>query len=209
MRPNRPRLAASTRGRGSAPGGDRQPRQGDPSRTAVAGCPPAGIRSAGCAEVDDQPDHRERLERNPPDAEPAHLEQAGELLRPAAPAAGRARLDMERGRRRPAARTATSRPAASSSAAPAATCRCPTAPRISTALAPTSTAVAWMVGERRHIAGRRTMKRAPSTRGSSPSPPAAVRFSTQMRPPCASTICLEIDRPSPEFWPKPCSGRSV
>jgi len=30
-----------------------------------------------------------------------------------------------------------------------------------------------------------------------------TRFSAQMRPPWASMICLEIDRPSPEFCPKP------
>ena len=35
------------------------------------------------------------------------------------------------------------------------------------------------------------------------------RFSAQMRPRCASTIWREMDRPSPEFWPKPWSGRSV
>src|SRR5262245_60621804 len=61
-----------------------------------------------------------------------------------------------------------------------------------------------------HIAGSRTMKRAPSTRGvPSAAGEACVRFSTQMRPPCASMICLEIDRPSPEFWPKAWCGRWV
>ena len=29
------------------------------------------------------------------------------------------------------------------------------------------------------------------------------RFTAQIRPPCASTICREIDSPRPEFWPKP------
>src|SRR5690606_21097422 len=48
-----------------------------------------------------------------------------------------------------------------------------------------------------HFAGSRTMKRAPSTLGSSPGAAGALRFSAQMVPPCASTICLEIDRPSP------------
>ena len=37
----------------------------------------------------------------------------------------------------------------------------------------------------------------------------AGRFCAQMRPPWASTICREIERPSPEFWPKPWLGRSV
>ena len=60
-----------------------------------------------------------------------------------------------------------------------------------------------------HIAGRRTTKRAPSTFG--PSGPVAtpMRFSARMRPPCASTIWREIERPRPEFWPKPWCGRSV
>ena len=35
------------------------------------------------------------------------------------------------------------------------------------------------------------------------------RFSAQMRPLWASTICFEIDRPRPEFLPKLTSGRSV
>jgi hypothetical protein len=60
-----------------------------------------------------------------------------------------------------------------------------------------------------HIAGSRTMKRAPRTRGSSVRPATVVRFSTRIVPPWASMICLEMDRPRPEFCPKPCSGRSV
>ena len=51
-------------------------------------------------------------------------------------------------------------------------------------------------------AGRRTMKRAPVTWGV-PSGSVTVRFSAQMRPPWASTICREMERPRPEFWPKP------
>ena len=55
---------------------------------------------------------------------------------------------------------------------------------------------------------RRSGRRGPAARRRRPASE-AMRFSAQMRPPCASTICLEIDRPRPEFWPKPCSGRSV
>src|SRR6516162_4426455 len=63
---------------------------------------------------------------------------------------------------------------------------------------------------RHHIAGSRTMKRAPSTKGvSSEAAGACWRFSAQMRPPCASMICLEIDRPRPEFCPKAWCGRCV
>src|SRR3954469_15363517 len=43
-----------------------------------------------------------------------------------------------------------------------------------------------------HGAGRRTMKRAPRTVGGSSG---LVRFSTQMRPPWASIMCLEMERP--------------
>src|SRR5262249_44376050 len=60
-----------------------------------------------------------------------------------------------------------------------------------------------------HIAGRRTMKRAPRTVGSPSASPISTRFSAHRRPPCASTICSEIDSPSPEFWPNPWCGRSV
>lgn len=64
-----------------------------------------------------------------------------------------------------------------------------------------------------HCAGSRTTKRAPSTLGSlsplSPLLAGAVRFSAQIVPPWPSTICLEIDKPRPEFCPKPCAGRSV
>ena len=57
--------------------------------------------------------------------------------------------------------------------------------------------------DRGHDAGRRTTKRAPRTFGPSGSSDTPMRFSARMRPPCASTICREIERPSPEFWPKP------
>ena len=60
-----------------------------------------------------------------------------------------------------------------------------------------------------HGAGSRTTKRAPTMVGSPSASPGPARFSAQIRPPWASTICLEIDRPSPEFWPKPWCGRSV
>ncbi len=59
-------------------------------------------------------------------------------------------------------------------------------------------------------AGRRTVKRAPSTNGAAPSwVGTPSRFSARILPPCASMICLEIDRPRPEFCPKPWCGRSV
>ncbi len=54
-----------------------------------------------------------------------------------------------------------------------------------------------------HGSGSRTTKRAPVTVGSPSASFGPGRFSAQMRPPCASMICLEIDRPRPEFWPKP------
>jgi len=54
-----------------------------------------------------------------------------------------------------------------------------------------------------HCAGSLTTKRAPATVGWPSSSGGPARFSAQMRPPCASMICLEIERPSPEFWPKP------
>ena len=62
-----------------------------------------------------------------------------------------------------------------------------------------------------HSIGSWTVKRAPSTIGSEPGDdPGFVLFSAQMRPRCASMICLVIDRPRPEFWPKSHSSpRSV
>ena len=54
-----------------------------------------------------------------------------------------------------------------------------------------------------HIAGRRTSNRAPITFGASEGSSASTRFSAQMRPWCASTICFEIESPSPELWPNP------
>ena len=56
---------------------------------------------------------------------------------------------------------------------------------------------------RLHGAGSLTTKRAPVTVGSPSSPTGPIRFSAQMRPLWASMICLEIDSPRPEFWPKP------
>src|SRR5262245_4032313 len=60
-----------------------------------------------------------------------------------------------------------------------------------------------------HCAGSLTTKCAPATVGWPSSSGGPVRFTAQMRPPCASTICLEIDTPSPEFRPKPWCGLSV
>jgi hypothetical protein len=53
-----------------------------------------------------------------------------------------------------------------------------------------------------YIAGSRTRKRAPRTRSSaapSPGSRGATRFCASSLPSCASTICFEIDKPSPEF----------
>lgn len=44
-----------------------------------------------------------------------------------------------------------------------------------------------------------TTKRAPKTVGSDSSLAGAIRFMARIRPPCASMIWREIDRPSPEF----------
>ena len=53
--------------------------------------------------------------------------------------------------------------------------------------------------------GRRTRNRAPTT-----APSEFRRFSAAIWPPRASTICLEIDRPSPEWVPNFSSlGRSL
>ena len=55
--------------------------------------------------------------------------------------------------------------------------------------------------------GRPTTKRAPS--GSLVTSAAVGRmFSAQITPPCASTICFEIERPRPELLPKWLGGRS-
>ena len=59
------------------------------------------------------------------------------------------------------------------------------------------------------LAGSRTVNLAPMRFGSPSSSRPAVRFSATMVPRCASTIWREMERPSPEFWPKPASGRSV
>jgi len=79
----------------------------------------------------------------------------------------------------------------------------PAGPRINTARAPTSTQLACTVSPTDsgmdHVAGRRTTKRAPAIFGSPPGAGGVTRFSAQMRPPWASTICREIESPSPEF----------
>ena len=55
--------------------------------------------------------------------------------------------------------------------------------------------------------GRPTTKRAPS--GSDVGSALVGRmFSAQITPPCASTICFEMDRPRPELLPKWVAGRS-
>lgn len=70
--------------------------------------------------------------------------------------------------------------------------------------------VARRSGARQRLtAGRRTMNRAPRTVGSPSSSAGPGRFSALIVPRWAWTICREIERPRPEFWPKPCSGLSV
>src|SRR5260221_13173953 len=59
---------------------------------------------------------------------------------------------------------------------------------------------------RHHMAGSRTVKRAPSTTGA-PSTAGRTRFSARMRPPCASILWLEMESPMPEFCPNCRSGR--
>ena len=157
-----------------------------PARTATAGCPGRAPRSG-------------------PRARP-----------PGAPAAARARASsMHAVVGRPGGRTATCPArAASSSASASRDLPQPDGPRISTARAPDQhrheacdgRSPSAMPSHRRQAddEARAEHRRAPR-RGVG----AAMRFSAQMRPRCASTICLEIERPRPEFWPKPCSGRSV
>ncbi len=57
--------------------------------------------------------------------------------------------------------------------------------------------------------GKMIVNRAPAIR-SFPSLPASIRLVAEIDPPCASMICLEIERPRPELFPKPSpSGLSV
>ena len=65
-------------GIGVHPGGDRKPRQHDAGKFRNGGLAcgqPFGVHRG---EIDDEPRHGERLERNAPDSEPAHLDQARE-----------------------------------------------------------------------------------------------------------------------------------
>ena len=82
----------------------------------------------------------------------------------------------------------------------------PDGPRSRTASPSIATAVAWTSSVAAHdCAGRRMQKRAPMT-----APSASLRFSAQIMPRCASTICFEIDRPRPECVPNfSPAGRSV
>ena len=87
----------------------------------------------------------------------------------------------------------------------------PDGPRSKTARPSIAMAVAWTrTGSRRDryrhtAAGSRTEKPAPMV-----APFASLRFSAQIMPRCASTICFEIESPSPECVPNfSPSGRSV
>ena len=111
-----------------------------------------------------------------------------------------------RGRRRRAGRAGRRRARREE---PATTCRSPTrrgSARRARRRGPRSACTVAVA----HAAGRRTVKRAPSTVGGAPGSvrrPRAVLGDD--RPRCASTICLEIDRPRPEFWPKASCVRAV
>ena len=104
---------------------------------------PLGV---GRAQIDDQSDHRDRLECDTPDAEPAHLDHACERPAAGAPAGGRGTPEAPRGRLRPAvANRIDPACAASISASASRDLPLPAAPRISTARLPTSTAEACTV----------------------------------------------------------------
>ena len=162
-----------------------------------------------CAGPADRRDHK-RAPRPPPvrrlrvECQAPAPRSGQQAPAPGARSGGHEHLRARRGRRQ-RVRAKAKNPVCA--AARACSTRCdlpePVGPRIRIARGPTKTTEAWIVGAIPHTAGKRTMNRAPSTIGASPSNCASTLFSAQMRPPCASTICLEIDRPRPEFWPKP------
>src|SRR5712671_200524 len=161
----------------------------------------------GRSQVDYAADHRDGLMRQPTDAEPTHLDQAGERVRcacqqlsvaglePKPVVANEARKRQESAlRRRDEPEREQRFAGAGGTSDEKRTC--------------SNEHRAGMHGGplRHQAAGSRTVKRAPSTfDGSEPCVP--MRFSAHRRPSCASAICLEIDRPRPEFWPKSWCGR--
>ena len=187
--------------------------RGNPARitwfTELPAGKPFGV---GRVKVDHQPHQRLRRRNAAADPEPANFDQSRQFVAPAEQRAGRRAASDGRGHRRSAAVAGIcpARPARMRSNARR-DLPDPDGPRISTARSPTSTAEAWMLapcaasyrGQPDHEARagdawhRLRRRLGPG------------RFSAQMRPPWASMICLEIDRPNPEFCPKPWCGRSV
>ena len=146
-------------------------------------------------QVGDQrrPAPRQRLD--PHDADAAHLDQAGDRRRRAHDNDRSPHARSSPGRRRRGERRRRS------AAAPDRICRhrtaraaAPPRPSIATAVRVHQNELSAHVTSRRRQADRRSGRR--SWRRS-----ASLRFSAQIRPRCASTICFEIDSPSPECVP--------
>ena len=208
MSPAGKRRAASTADRASAPPATASRGRRIPQTTVSA---PSGSRFGIVRrEVHHQADDRNRLMIEPPDAEPAHLEQSCQRWRRLHQQAPVARFEVNaivpnqaRERQHPRLRGVDERERqlrlAGSGAA---------ADQHGAGAGQHGRSVHGRSVGGHHVAGRRTMKRAPRTVGGSSGPVAARwRFSTQMRPPWASMMCLEIERPRPEFCPKSWSGR--
>ena len=207
------RSAAKTSREGVCPGTATASRgRATPATSDAGGFGPRQALRVGCREVDDEAHDRDRLEGNAADSKPADFDQAGKRRgRPHQQAAVRG-FDMhavvaDEPRERQRAGLCPLRSAQTRAAI------CPSPPRRGSAprarrqeprrrgslgnescradsLAVTSPAGA-----------PRSARRAPSGRpGRSDTP---MRFSARMRPPCASTIWREIERPRPEFCPKP------
>jgi hypothetical protein len=192
-------------GQSRRPGCDGEPRQ----LYAMDFCPVTGRfrqpPSVRCGKVDDHPNHRARFVREPYQADAAHLDQAGQRFgRPGQQPAmcGFKMNPVVRHQAREWKRTGSRhfnqfqrQPRFSGSGWPA--------DQHSAGSDKDGRSVHRRGGRCHYGAGRRTMKRAPATVASPCSSGGPGLFSTQIAPPWASTICLEMERPSPEFWPKP------
>ena len=208
--------AASTSGRAAVPAATASRGRVIPSISALRGRSARACRAASVGrQIDDQADHGDRLVRRAAGCRGRGFRSGRPAPAPGAPAAGRARLSTW------ARSSATSRAKGSAPCA-AALQQSPGQPRFAGAGRP---ADQHGLGADQHgggVDGRdrgsraitspagapRSARRARAAR-SSPAGDAPCGSRPGCVPPCASTICLEIDRPSPEFWPKPWCGRSV
>ena len=208
-----PQHSGEPRGTRAAPAAIWPPRKPRTARSAISGTASPRIVSAGAAaagrSVPPAPDRRSAPTGASASASTRRMPRPRTSISPAIVAGGAHDDDVAAARQLALIVGDKTRPGVNQPQAPDRICRNPTGRAAAPPAPSIATAVAWT---QHASAGSRSRLRrqADQEPGAATGPSASRRFSAQMRPRCASTICFEIDRPSPECVPNfSPAGRSL